>query len=180
VDPLTGLLNRDAWEHALTLTVQRRQGPPNSPVHVAMIDLDEFGAYNLAHGRKGGDDVLREVARLLCSTRPDAVIARWGGEEFAVLLHTGSPVQALTVVEDLRRAVPSGVTASAGVATWDGAEVPLSVLARADAALHAAKRAGRNRSLGAGTGGLRGALRGALRDATAGTAPAAPPARPGA
>jgi diguanylate cyclase (GGDEF)-like protein len=113
---------------------------------VALMDLDHFKAYNDAHGHPAGDAALRLAAtgwrgRL----RAGDLLARLGGEEFAVLLPGASPEDAYAALEHLRRATPPGLTVSIGFAGHVPGDTGESLLARADAALYAAKRAGRDR-----------------------------------
>ena len=155
-DALTGLPNRrrlfevgqDEYRRA------RRYGHPLAAV---MIDLDHFKAVNDHLGHGAGDDVLREVARLVQSTlRTTDLAARYGGEEFAMLLPETTLETAREAAERIRRTVgeaviktrrgPVKVTLSAGVAVLDEHTQALKpLLEAADAALYAAKGAGRNR-----------------------------------
>ncbi len=113
-----------------------------------MLDLDKFKAYNDQHGHQAGDELLSAAAR---AWRPELrstdTIARFGGEEFAVLLPHSDQEGAIKVVERLLEAVPFDQTCSAGIAIWDGTETGEALLARADAALYSAKHAGRARAL---------------------------------
>ncbi|MDT9001391.1 diguanylate cyclase [Paucibacter sp. APW11] len=156
-DPLTGLMNRRAFQPRLLLEHQRAQRS-GRPYSLAMLDLDHFKQINDRHGHAFGDDVLVAVASLMrqCSRAIDAV-ARLGGEEFVILLPDTSPEEAFKAMERLRVALasqrllaPGGVavqvTASLGLAGWrGGADGANDVLQRADRALYAAKAAGRNR-----------------------------------
>ncbi|WP_369056509.1 GGDEF domain-containing protein [Kineococcus terrestris] len=144
-DPLTGLPNRRAWDAAVAraFVAARAAG---TPMTVAIVDLDRFKQYNDAHGHDGGDDLLREAARAWGGSLPGAFLARWGGEEFTVLLACGAQ-EAVQRLAAVHRGVPDGQTCSIGVATWDGAEVPMATLARADQALYRAKRTGRDRTV---------------------------------
>ena len=122
-----------------------------------MLDLDHFKLVNDRHGHGAGDDVLREVARrLLATIRETDLPARYGGEEFAVLLPETDLETARAAAERVRLAVaeapigtrrgPLAVTLSAGVAVLEDATRDLGALFdAADAALYAAKSAGRNR-----------------------------------
>jgi diguanylate cyclase (GGDEF)-like protein len=144
-DGLTGLPNRRAWGEALrrALAGAARTG---DRVHVAMLDLDDFKAINDTHGHLAGDRLLRELAAAWQPlVRGSDALARLGGDEFAVLLSGCSDEEAAEIAERLREAAPPGHTVSAGVALWDGSEHADDLLARADAALYAAKAGGRDR-----------------------------------
>ena len=111
-----------------------------------MIDLDHFKALNDTQGHAAGDAVLRACALAWQQRlRADDVVARIGGEEFALLLPTCDLVAARRLVDRLRAAVPGDVTASAGITVLGRDEDLGAALARADRALYAAKRSGRNR-----------------------------------
>jgi len=144
-DPLTGLANRRSWNDAIASAMRDQ-----TALCVAMIDLDHFKQYNDEYGHAAGDRLLKASAAAWRShLRSDDVLARIGGEEFAVLLPRCSLTDAADVLERLRRATPSGVTASIGVAEILPDEDPNDLLARADAALYEAKSAGRDRLLAA-------------------------------
>ena len=153
-DSLTGLINR---RHMQQLLEQEslRHARSGSPLSVALIDLDHFKPVNDTHGHHVGDEVLVGVAQTLQQRlRGTDVIARWGGEEFLLLLPDTPPEAARLVVERLRaalidRAVAASVPAlrvsfSAGVAAFGPHEQAHAVIERADQALYAAKAAGRN------------------------------------
>jgi diguanylate cyclase (GGDEF)-like protein len=144
-DGLTGLPNRRAWSDALrrTLASAARTG---QPVHVAMLDLDDFKAINDSHGHLAGDRLLRELAAAWQPVlRESDALARLGGDEFALLLPDCTDAEAEEIAERLREAAPPGHTVSAGIAAWDGDEHADDLLERADAALYAAKAGGRDR-----------------------------------
>jgi diguanylate cyclase (GGDEF)-like protein/PAS domain S-box-containing protein len=148
-DQLTGLPNRRAWEEALQRELARadRHG---HPVCVAVIDLDEFKRFNDEHGHQAGDAMLSEAARAWQSQlRASDLLARYGGEEFAAVVPAWPLETAVAVVERLRLATPAGLTASAGVASWNRQETAMELFARADAALYEAKQSGRNRTVAA-------------------------------
>ena len=114
-DELTGLPNRRAWDELLRheLATGERLG---TPLSVAMLDLDHFKAYNDLHGHLAGDRLLRAAAAAWSgSLRGTDVLARWGGEEFAVLLPACDATGATALIERLRGTLPDGVTFSAGV-----------------------------------------------------------------
>ncbi len=156
-DALTGLANRGAFEEALVREVARARRA-GTPLAVVVLDVDHFKRVNDAHGHPAGDGVLREIAaRLAAASRAGDLAARVGGEEFAVALPGADLAAGAEAAERIRRriaaepvAVAGGaalaVTASLGVAALrDGEDAP-ALLARADARLYDAKRAGRNRS----------------------------------
>jgi diguanylate cyclase (GGDEF)-like protein len=143
-DPLTGLLNRRAWDMAVAGSLRRRR----QPIYVALMDLDHFKAYNDRHGHPAGDALLRRAAvAWRAALRTADVLARYGGEEFAVLLGGCGVDSALEILDRVRDATVDGQTVSIGVASWNGREGADSLVSRADAALYVAKRAGRDRIL---------------------------------
>ena len=149
-DALTGLANRRVLEQflPLRLAAARRN---REALAVAIIDLDHFKAYNDAHGHPAGDRLLRTAtARWTSRLRESDLLARWGGEEFCVVLANCDAAQAERVLAELRGMLPDGQTFSAGVATSTEASLPDELIARADEALYAAKRAGRARTVRAG------------------------------
>ena len=155
-DHLTGIANRRAFFEAAETELERWQRWPRK-LSLVMFDADHFKRVNDTHGHPAGDAVLRHLAVLLSATfRQVDVVARVGGEEFAVLLPSTDAEGAAAVAERLRLAVESqavevdGVpircTISAGVATMHADVADLDALMkRADQALYAAKAAGRNR-----------------------------------
>jgi diguanylate cyclase (GGDEF)-like protein len=113
-----------------------------------MLDLDHFKAYNDSHGHLAGDRQLKTSAvNWQAQLRSSDVLARVGGEEFAILLKGCSIQDARARVEHLRRATPPGVTCSAGLVERQGGESGEALMERADAALYAAKRNGRDQLL---------------------------------
>ncbi|MDP9435601.1 MAG: GGDEF domain-containing protein, partial [Actinomycetota bacterium] len=144
-DPLTGLGNRRRWEERLALELERA-GRHGTTVAVALVDLDRFKQVNDSHGHAAGDALLKDVAGAFAeSVRAVDLVARVGGEEFGLALPDVGLPDALHIVERVRRSAAVGVTASAGVALWDGAETADALVERADRALYAAKAAGRDR-----------------------------------
>ncbi len=157
-DELTKLANRRHLQTRLELEWNRahRFG---SPLSFLMIDIDEFKRYNDVNGHLLGDQVLEGVAQVLkANTRKVDTVARFGGEEFVVILPEQNKESSSGVAEKLRKAVartrfsrmqsqPTGhISVSIGVATYpDDGEDPKLVLDRSDLALYVAKRSGRNR-----------------------------------
>jgi diguanylate cyclase (GGDEF)-like protein len=149
-DPLTSAGNRRAWDRWLALATATRSARPFA---IGVLDLDHFKAYNDEHGHGAGDALLAAAAEAWRGElRPGDQLARIGGEEFAVLLPATDLAGATAVLQRLTAATPGGPTCSGGVAEWIGSESPESLVRRADNALYAAKRGGRDRVEQAGTG----------------------------
>ena len=145
-DALTGLPNRRVWQEEIPRAMARAERE-EEPLCVALLDLDHFKAYNDGHGHVEGDRFLAETARAWGGhLREVDLLVRFGGEEFAVILPGCDASEARTVIERVRAVTPAGETCSAGIAEWDGHESPGTLYARADAALYAAKGAGRDRT----------------------------------
>jgi diguanylate cyclase (GGDEF)-like protein len=155
-DGLTGLANRRHCEDALGAELARalRFG---GPLSIVLGDLDDFKSVNDEHGHPVGDTVLREFSRVLESSVRDVDVAgRWGGEEFLLVL-TGTDARgAVRLAERVRNylegrtlltpeGVPVRITASFGVAEYEGGWDVEELVAAADAALYEAKRSGKNR-----------------------------------
>jgi diguanylate cyclase (GGDEF)-like protein len=153
-DPLTGLANK----RAIAETVKRMHAHAMrtaSPLSVLVVDLDHFKRVNDTYGHSRGDDALAATAGVMTgSVRDSDFVGRMGGEEFIVLLPDTPKDAAVHVAEKLRQAigvvevpgVPTGLTASVGVATYpDDAVESDDVLRLADRALYLAKKLGRNR-----------------------------------
>jgi diguanylate cyclase (GGDEF)-like protein len=143
-DDLTGLANRRAWDEHLIRELARAERT-DAPLALAVLDLDRFKDYNDEFGHQAGDRVLKEVAaRWVGLLRETDILARYGGEEFALALPGAGLEEASQTVERLRAATPMGQRVSAGLVCWDGSEDPTAIVARADEALYAAKRGGRD------------------------------------
>ncbi len=154
-DVLTGLANRRAFDDKVAACFEEFQRS-RRPVSLILGDIDHFKKFNDTHGHQTGDEVLRETARVLReSARESDFVARYGGEEMAIVLSGTTVDEAVRALERARQAVetarfssPAGelkVTMSFGVSELrSGEEVP-ALIHFADAALYAAKQAGRNR-----------------------------------
>ena len=143
-DDLTGLPNRRRWHEELDRELARARRTLG-PLCVAMVDLDGFKEYNDEHGHVAGDELLTSTARAWEEAiRATDTLARYGGDEFSVILPDCPLDEATVVVERLRLATPQPLTCSAGIACSDGAQSAEALVRRADAALYAAKRGGRD------------------------------------
>jgi diguanylate cyclase len=157
-DALTGLPNRRYFDEFCALLARRRRS--EDAVGVLMIDIDKFKVLNDTYGHATGDEVLRAVAgAIVAAVREDDVPARFGGEEFVVLLRNpgmeiafevGERVRASVAQLDLARLGVPGVSVSVGVAVSHRADEPIEeLIGLADQALYRAKRAGRDRVVAA-------------------------------
>jgi diguanylate cyclase (GGDEF)-like protein/putative nucleotidyltransferase with HDIG domain len=154
-DPLTGLPNRVALHEAVERELARAL-PHNRPVSVVVIDIDRFNRVNSRHGIAAGDQILNRVAALLEDrTRLMDIVARSGGEEFAVLLPEMDHHAAFLFAEEVLQAIRQTfvrpqieLTASAGVASFPEHSGDLAeLLSACDRALQAAKALGRDRAV---------------------------------
>ena len=154
IDPLTGLPNRAAWSERLEHDVQAWQAT-GEPLCLAILDLDHFKRINDSYGHLAGDKVLKIVANVLRTRlRGRDFIARFGGEEFVLLLPGSALAAGRALSDDLRAAVEAcpfhfkgervTVTVSIGVSAFQTGDLAEAVLKRADQALYRAKAQGRN------------------------------------
>ena len=153
-DVLTGIPNRQAYEERLASEIARCKRY-NTPLAMVVWDVDKFKDINDNYGHAGGDRVLKVIAELLSSrVRETDFVARYGGEEFVMLMPETTAEAAMQVANKLRSDIEQTpfhfhdirvtVTISAGVAQYQQDELVTSLFERADAALYAAKEAGRN------------------------------------
>ncbi|MDY7579179.1 GGDEF domain-containing protein [Herbaspirillum sp. RTI4] len=154
-DPLTGSLNRrgldDSFEREIANADRR-----NTPLCIALLDLDDFKRLNDTHGHNTGDGVLIHLVQVVKDTlRKLDVVARFGGEEFLILLPETTPAEAMMTVTRVQRELTRRIfmhnyeqlliTFSAGVALRKPGEQQIEMIKRADDALYKAKKAGKNR-----------------------------------
>ncbi|HWB09599.1 MAG TPA: GGDEF domain-containing protein [Pirellulales bacterium] len=155
-DTLTGLPNRRSFNEDLARRFDQWHRH-NIPLSLLMVDVDSFKKFNDEHGHQTGDEVLRAIAHTLDKTlRQMDLAARFGGEEFAILLPGTNLQAATTVAERVRAAIASetlfhgskqlSVTVSIGVSSIADLDDAEAFIKRADEALYAAKNGGRNRA----------------------------------
>ncbi len=153
-DPLTGLLNRRAFDERLDLEIQRAQRY-DRPLSLLFIDIDHFKEVNDRYGHVVGDEVLRAVAAVLKNgLRATDAACRYGGEEFAVILVETDRLEALSIAERIRIAAENNridqldksTTISVGVSVLSSDDMAVDLIQRADDSMYVAKKNGRNRS----------------------------------
>ena len=162
-DALTGLMNRRSLTSMVLREISRSKRT-GSALSVAMLDIDHFKQINDAYGHKAGDDVLVELANVLRKNLRDVdVVARYGGEEFALILPETRCLEALALLDRLRRLVqdhifvasgkPLRMTISSGVTQFDPRRHdPTTLFEEADLGLYESKRSGRNQVRAYGLG----------------------------
>ena len=158
VDPLTKLFTRGHFSQRFEMEIRRARNYAH-PLSVFLLDIDHFKSINDTHGHSAGDLILMKLGQVLRqSVRSSDIAARFGGEEFVVMMLSAGKAQALAFSENLRKIVestdfripgqqsPLKVTISGGVATYpvDG-DSTIDLLRKADDALYEAKKTGRNR-----------------------------------
>ncbi|MGO8872256.1 MAG: diguanylate cyclase [Acidimicrobiales bacterium] len=149
-DPLTGLPNRRTLFERIQIEMNRALRY-ETPLSIAMIDLDHFKGYNDRFGHVAGDTVLRAIAALMVSNiRAQDLVVRYGGEEFCLVMPDTDILGGHHLLDKLRTGgrdttTDFGVTLSAGLTSWDGVEDATALIRRADEALYRAKETGRDR-----------------------------------
>jgi len=155
IDQLTGVLNRRGLDDAIVREIARAQRG-GSQLCVALLDIDNFKHFNDTYGHRVGDTALQHLAKVMQDTvRPTDIAARFGGEEFVILLPETTIEQAVETITRLQRALTKQfflgnnerllITFSAGVSLFKKDEESVSVLNRADQAMYLAKKTGKNR-----------------------------------
>jgi diguanylate cyclase len=161
IDPLTEIANRKHLHETLERVIRESAGS-GGRFSLLMIDIDHFKSFNDSFGHTTGDQVLRLVAATLKQNiRDQDLAARFGGEEFAIVLPDTALSQGIALADQIRRAVMARdlrkrstgqivgrITISIGVAAWLQGETSEALIERADKRLYAAKRGGRNRVVG--------------------------------
>jgi diguanylate cyclase len=159
-DPVTGISNRKHFQDMLHKAVEAADAH-QTPLALVVIDIDHFKRFNDLYGHLTGDQVLRLVGMTMREqVKSRATLARFGGEEFGIVLPDAGPDEAHTVAEAIRQSVLNRelikrstgeslgrITVSVGVASFRQGETAMSLLERADQSMYAAKRNGRNRTV---------------------------------
>jgi diguanylate cyclase (GGDEF)-like protein len=151
-DYLTGLSNRLKFNQALAAEMSRSTRC-KTPLSLVLYDVDNFKAVNDTYGHQTGDKALIQLSRFVPSLLRDTdLLARWGGEEFVILIPGSDGGMAYQAAEKLRKAIEQvrfdeigGVTCSFGVAQYEYGEAAETLISRADGALYRSKLNGRNR-----------------------------------
>jgi diguanylate cyclase (GGDEF)-like protein len=140
-DPLTGLANRRGWNEQLSRELAQAQRS-GRPVSVALMDIDDFKAFNDSRGHQAGDRLLvAAAAAWQGQLREGDLLCRWGGDEFAALLPDCSEGAAHEIIARVTSTTPGLQSCAAGVVSWDGAETSDELVWRADVELLKRKRA---------------------------------------
>ena len=159
-DTLTGLFNRKHFEETLKAAIEAARGR-STPMSLVILDIDFFKRFNDLYGHLTGDQVLRLVAIVMReSAGKQALLARFGGEEFGIVLPGVDRAAARQLAETVRASVMGRelvkrstgeslgkITVSLGIAVLRQGDTPASLMERADLCMFAAKRAGRNRAV---------------------------------
>jgi diguanylate cyclase (GGDEF)-like protein len=153
LDFLTKLYNRNKFEEFLDEEIQRFIKFPTQVFSLIILDIDNFKMLNDNFGHLFGDKILQEIAKILTlSSRDSDILARWGGEEFVVILPSTNIEKAMIFAEKLRSSIESfdfekihNITCSFGVSQFHNSDSKIELFKRADEALYKAKALGKNR-----------------------------------
>ena len=148
-DNLTGINNRENFEKFFEVALNNATRNKEA-LSLLIFDIDHFKLINDTFGHQAGDIILIEIATLISSKIKNTdVFARWGGEEFVILLPSTSVNDAFTLAENLRILITKNIedklTVSFGVAQFEEGEDKINFFERADEALYKAKKMGRNK-----------------------------------
>ncbi|MBO1254120.1 GGDEF domain-containing protein [Alteromonas sp. 5E99-2] len=154
-DPLTGVPNRLAYNERAVKAMSFAE-TQNDPLALSVIDIDHFKSINDQYGHAAGDRTLQVIAKnLMKNLRPNEFLARWGGEEFALLMQNQSDKNLKSRLDEMReelsqlpfkfKQTPVKITASFGASCYKNGETLQQFFERADKALYSAKKTGRNR-----------------------------------
>lgn len=140
-DPLTGLANRRSWDERLDVEFERSRRSGEA-LSVVVIDIDDFKGINDARGHQAGDQVLRAAADCWRGAIRGSTdfLARLGGDEFGIIAAGSDESAARFLAGRLSRALPEGISASGGAATWNRVESESDLVRRADQAMYEAKQ----------------------------------------
>jgi len=151
-DPLTGVYNRSKLNEELDKLIElsRRY---NTPFSFVIFDFDDFKSINDTHGHLTGDEVLKKTINIVCqSKRKSDIIARWGGEEFVLLLPNTTREQSIEMTKRLQATIAknsydnvAGITCSFGLASYEKNDTSDTLMSRADKLLYIAKSEGKNK-----------------------------------
>lgn len=153
LDYLTKLYNRNKFEELLDEHIDKFFNYSSYDFSVIIIDIDDFKNINDTHGHLFGDKILQDIAKILTvSSRDSDIVARWGGEEFVLILPNTNLENAAVFAEKLRSSIENydfkkifNITSSFGIAQFHNSDSKIEVFKRADEALYRAKALGKNR-----------------------------------
>lgn len=151
-DTLTGISNRDSFEDMFSFEIQRAK-EENTVLSLMVFDIDNFKIINDTFGHQAGDNILIEITRIISNNmKTSDIFARWGGEEFVILMPNTKLDDAFTFSQKLRELIEQHVfnyndkiTASFGIAEFNENDTKNTLFEKADEALYLAKKNGRNR-----------------------------------
>lgn len=159
-DALTNLYNHITFHEYLDGIIKQCYSNSNMPLHLALIDIDNFKKVNDTYGHRTGDTVLKKVSELMMAhITPNDFAARYGGEEFAIVFAEKTINEVFTIVEQIRKACEGAsffasgsekVTISIGLHSYSGNEGKEALFNSTDALLYTAKRTGKNKTVCSG------------------------------